>query len=82
MPTPEGCSSEEDSQDFWPTWNSDLPKMDNLRTEAYGDIRVRKWGHTPQRCSPHCRKKGRQTLKNASSRKGQTPWALQLPIHN
>lgn len=46
MPTPERCSSEEDSQDFWPTWNSDPPKMDNLRTEAH-------LGHKGQEVGAH-----------------------------
>jgi hypothetical protein len=34
---PKRCRSGEESQGFSPTWNSDPPKVDNLRTQVYWD---------------------------------------------
>lgn len=75
---PERYSYGEDSRDFWPTWNSDPLKMDNLRTEACWDPKSRGVRAQAPEMQPPLQEE-RKAGPGKRIKKGQ---ALLLPIHN
>lgn len=80
---PKRCRSGEESQGFCSTWNSDAPKVDNLRTEAYSDTRGPPSGCTGCRDAAASAERREDSLwKLHQEEEGTVSPTTQLPIHS